>query len=237
MDLAAAKAGVREHVWSLLDAHGVSLPLGAVGRIPRFRSAKPAADRLAATPAWKTAKTVKVNPDTAQLPVRLRALAEGKTVYMAVPYLAGPDPFYLLDPAMLGAHAGEAASSDGAARLAPTVGLDQMRPVDLAVCGSVAVNRDGARIGKGAGYSDLEVALLLEAGLLTEATVLATTVHELQLVDGDLPETEHDFRLDLIATPADLVTCGSPYRPAGIYPDHLTADKVSSIPVLAGRLG
>ena len=237
MDPGAAKASVREHIWSLLDAHGVSLPLSAAGRIPRFGDAKTAADNLAATPAWKRAKSVKVNPDTAQLPVRLRALADGKTVYMAVPYLAGPHPFYLLDPATLGTRADEAASSEGAARLAPTVSLDRMRPVDLVVCGSVAVNRDGARVGKGAGYSDIEVALLLEAGLLTEATVLATTVHRLQIVDGDLPETEHDFRLDLIASPDELVTCGSPYRPAGIYPGHLTPDKISAIPVLARRFG
>jgi 5-formyltetrahydrofolate cyclo-ligase len=138
---------------------------------------------------------------------------------------------------MLGKRAGEAASGDGAARLAPTVSVDEMDPVDVVVCGSVAVNRDGARIGKGAGYCDIEVALLIEAGLLTEDTVLATTVHQLQLIEGDLPETKHDFRLDMIATPFELVTCRSPYRPVGIYPDHLTADKVSAIPVLAGRLG
>jgi 5-formyltetrahydrofolate cyclo-ligase len=44
-----------------------------------------------------------------------------------------------------------------------------MRPVDIVVCGSVAVNRQGARLGKGAGYSDIEVALLQEAGLIGPA--------------------------------------------------------------------
>jgi 5-formyltetrahydrofolate cyclo-ligase len=29
------------------------------------------------------------------------------------------------------------------------------------VCGSVAVNRQGARVGKGGGFSDLEFALLV----------------------------------------------------------------------------
>ena len=41
-----------------------------------------------------------------------------------------------------------------------------MPTLDLVVCGSVAVNADGARVGKGAGYSDLELALLTEAGLV-----------------------------------------------------------------------
>jgi 5-formyltetrahydrofolate cyclo-ligase len=30
--------------------------------------------------------------------VRQRALEDGKTVYMAVPRLAGPEPFFALDP-------------------------------------------------------------------------------------------------------------------------------------------
>jgi 5-formyltetrahydrofolate cyclo-ligase len=57
------------------------------------------------------------------------------------------------------------------------------------VCGSVAVNHDGARVGKGGGFSDLEFALLVEAVLVGEQTVLATTVHPLQVLPEPLPET------------------------------------------------
>jgi 5-formyltetrahydrofolate cyclo-ligase len=39
-------------------------------------------------PAWQAAETLRANPDSAQLPVRQRALEDGKTVYMAVPRLA-----------------------------------------------------------------------------------------------------------------------------------------------------
>jgi 5-formyltetrahydrofolate cyclo-ligase len=78
--------------------------------------------------------------------------------------------------------------------------------VDLAVCGSVAVNREGARIGKGGGFSDLEVAFLIEAGVIRPDTVLATTVHPLQVMDEPLPETSHDFRVDLIVTPEQINT-------------------------------
>ena len=56
-------------------------------------------------------------------------------------------------------------------------------------------------LGKGAGYSDIEVALLAEAGLISERTMIATTVHDLQVLDEDLPEQVHDFRVDLIVTP------------------------------------
>ena len=53
-----------------------------------------------------------------------------------------------------------------AARTAPSVSINKMQAIDLIVCGSVAVNERGARLGKGAGYSDIEMALLTEAGVL-----------------------------------------------------------------------
>lgn len=53
--------------------------------------------------------------------------------------------------------------------------MDEMRPVDLIVCGSVAVDRRGARLGKGAGYFDIEMALLQEAGLIGPSTTTTTS--------------------------------------------------------------
>src|SRR6266567_3168896 len=95
----------------------------------------------------------------------------------------------------------------------------------------VVVNREGVRVGKGGGFSDLEVAFLVEAGVLGPDTVLATTVHPLQVVDEPLPETVHDFRVDLIATPDAVIWCGQPRRPPGILWEHLHRDKIAAIPV------
>ncbi len=53
-----------------------------------------------------------------------------------------------------------------ASDLAPLVGLDELPSIDLIVCGSVAVYETGVRIGKGAGYSDIELAMLAEMGRL-----------------------------------------------------------------------
>jgi hypothetical protein len=73
----------------------------------------------------------------------------------------------------------------GAARAGRKLAASELPSV---VCGSVAVNRQGARIGKGGGFSDLEVAFLVEAGLIRPDTVLATTVHPLQVVNKPLPK-------------------------------------------------
>jgi 5-formyltetrahydrofolate cyclo-ligase len=229
-----AKNVIRDRVWTLLEQNN-AVPPGVHGRIPAFFGAEHAAQRLAALPVWQDAAVIKAVPDKAQLPVRAQALRDGKIVYMAVPKLAAAKPFYLLDPAELTVSPEEAASSKVAAHMAQTVSVDEMQPVDLIICGSVAVNRHGVRLGKGAGYSDIEVALLQEAGLIGGETTIVTTVHPLQVLDESLPETNHDFSVDLIVTPDEIITCSPPRRPAGILWDHLTTDKITAIPALAAR--
>lgn len=233
-DVDQAKQVVRERMWSLLEQEHAAPP-GVRGRIPSFIGAVQAANRLGTLPEWDAARVVKAVPDAAQQPVRARALREGKLLYMAVPKLAEPLPFYLLDPAALSVSPDEAASKNVAAQVARQIGVDDMRLVDLIVCGSVAVNRRGVRLGKGAGYSDIEVALLQEAGLIGPNTTIVTTVHSLQVVDDDLPETEHDFSVDIIVTPDEVFRCSESRRPKGLVWDDLSAEKVATIPVLAAR--
>lgn len=229
------KQTIREHIWAALEHAGVVEP-DVYGYIPDFDGADQAAGRLAAAPAWHSAHVVKVVPDRAQLPVRVRALRDLKLVYMAVPKLATVNPFLLLDPHTLAADPSEAADREAAARIAEPIDTDRMQPIDLIVCGSVAVNHLGARLGKGAGYSDIEVALLTEAGLIGDNTVIATTVHDLQVVEENLPELPHDFRVDLIVTPSRVIRCPRSMRPGGLQWNDLTAEKINSIPALQTRL-
>ncbi|GAB2957621.1 5-formyltetrahydrofolate cyclo-ligase [Saccharothrix stipae] len=228
------KQTARERVWALLEREG-AVPVGVHGRIPSFFGADEAAGRLAELPEWHGARVIKAVPDTAQEPVRARALREGKLVYMAVPKLAEKQPFYLLDPATLPVSPEEAANRHIAARVGLPVDVDTMQPVDLIVCGSVAVNHRGVRLGKGAGYSDIEVALLQEAGLIKSDTRIVTTVHQLQVVGGELPETEHDFSVDAIITPQAVIRCPEPRRPRGLFWDELSAERIKAIPALAIR--
>ena len=100
-EVLAEKASLREQVWADLDQPGVARFPKPANRIPNFVGAEAAAGRLAGTDEWAAAATVKANPDSPQWPVRQRALADGKLLYMAVPRLAEDKPFFLLDPARL----------------------------------------------------------------------------------------------------------------------------------------
>ena len=61
----------------------------------------------------------------------------------------------------------------------------------------------GARLGQGTGFGDLEWAILSELGVVDETTIVATTVHDVQvrLLPQYIFQT-HDLPVDIICTPA-----------------------------------
>jgi 5-formyltetrahydrofolate cyclo-ligase len=229
------KAQLRDEVWNAFRVAKVARFPGADGRIPNFVGAEAAAERLRGVPAWRRARTVKANPDAPQWPVRQRALEDGKTLYMAVPRLAEAKPFFRLDPTRLADSPRQASSIKGASRSAVTIDVSDLEPVDLVVAGCVAVGDDGARLGKGGGFSDLELAVAAEAGLVDRSTVVVTTVHELQVrAAGEIPTTVHDIHVDLVVTLERVIECPRPrgYQPPRLHWQELTGEKIAAIPLL-----
>jgi 5-formyltetrahydrofolate cyclo-ligase len=233
-----SKDQVRRAVWKAMEREGVSRFPGAEGRIPNFAGAKLAAQKLAGHRLWKRARVVKANPDSPQTHARRLALEEGKQLVMAVPRLRDQHPFRLLDPRELSAkQVREAATIKGALRHGKVVALEEIPEIDFVLCGSVAVNLSGARIGKGGGFSDLEYGLLIEEGRIDEHTVVATTVHPIQILREHLPIISHDLPIDMIATPRAVIEVERQYdRPRGILWDHLQPPQIHEIPILE-RMG
>jgi 5-formyltetrahydrofolate cyclo-ligase len=233
-----SKDQVRRAVWKAMEREGVSRFPGAEGRIPNFAGAKLAAQKLANNRLWKRARVIKANPDSPQTHARRLALEEGKQLVMAVPRLRDQHPFRLLDPRKLSAkQVREAATIKGALRHGRVVALEEIPEIDFVLCGSVAVNLSGARLGKGGGFSDLEYGLLIEEGRIDEHTIVATTVHPIQILREHLPIISHDLPVDLIATPRAVIEVERQYaRPRGILWDHLQPPQIHEIPILE-RMG
>jgi 5-formyltetrahydrofolate cyclo-ligase len=231
-----SKDEIREKVWSRLQQKKVARFPGAEGRIPNFIGAESCARVISQMQFWKKAKALKINPDSPQRAIRQKALEEGKMIYMAVPRLHSDKPFIELDPKTIACSAYVASSIKGAAQYGRLVNLEEVREIDLIVCGSVAVNRQGARLGKGGGYSDLEFALLTEENKIGRHTPIVTSVHPLQIVNEPIPMTEHDIPLSAIVTPTEIIETTSPLpRPKGIYWEILPREKIEAIPVLQKR--
>lgn len=230
------KDRLRAEVWARLRQEGVSRR-DPVGHIPNFVGAEQAADQLAALSIWQQATVVKCNPDSPQKPVRLRALQEGKRLYMAVPRLTKRRCFVRLTAAELqerGVPLEEAATMRGALIHGQAVSFEEMEPIDLVVVGCVAVSPAGGRTGKGAGFADLELAMLRSFGLVQPETPIVTTVHLIQMVEPQrLPMLAHDWGLDWIVTPdAALPTHTTHPRPSGLDWDAIRPEQYQKIPIL-----
>ncbi|WP_435067295.1 5-formyltetrahydrofolate cyclo-ligase [Haloplanus sp. C73] len=207
------KQSLRERVWDDLEDSGEArFPFPPHGRIPNFAGASEAADRLAATEAWEAAATVKTNPDAPQLPVRRAALRAGKTLYVAVPRLRDEQCFRRIDPDV---DVDAATTVSGIDEHGTPVGPEEMPPIDFVVSGSVAVSEEGARVGKGEGYSDLEFAVLRAFDCVDDTTTTATTVHERQVVETPAPAA-HDVPMDLVVTPERTMRTAAGAKPEGI---------------------
>ena len=227
------KMTVREAVWTALEQSKVVRSKSVHDKIPHFHGAEAAAQRLFQLDLWRQARVLKSNPDRPQRPIRQQALEDGKVLYMAVPRLRSQRCFVQLDPAVLDTSPARASTIAGAFRHGRLVLLEEMLPVDLVISGSVAVNRQGTRIGKGGGFADLEYGLAVAAGIVRPDTPVITTVHPSQVLEEELPHTLHDVPLNYVVTPVETIRCSGEFpRPAGIYWEHLEESKIAAIPAL-----
>ena len=218
-------------MWRALVEHKVArFPFPLKGRIPNFEGAYRAATLLLEHPVFSRAKCIKVNPDSPQRYVRKDLLDRGFTVITPTPRLQGG--FYRLDPDRIPKeHYWDAGSMKMGGHWGEALPLDRLPRIDAIVMGSVAVTRDGRRLGKGHGYADLEYAILRELG--NPSVPVATTVHALQILE-EFPTETHDVPVSIIATPSELIEIGQPLpAPAGIDWDRLTAEALVDMPVLA----
>ncbi|XP_061497720.1 E3 ubiquitin-protein ligase ZNF598 [Anopheles gambiae] len=213
-DNAPSKRFYRQQVWTTMKA---LFPQGSASsnyvnrKIPLFPAAEQTAERLAETPEFKQATNIKVNIDMAQEAVKLQVLKANKTLFVAPSQKSD----YLYAKIKLPSSVEEVplvqqrrivkmlAGEDTYEEL----GIDQTEPLDMVVVGCVAVSERGQRIGKGNGYVDLEIAILVQLGVITPKTVIATTVADEQVfseLQADLFQP-YDFTVDLIVTPTRVI--------------------------------
>jgi 5-formyltetrahydrofolate cyclo-ligase len=227
------KDEIRQKVRTRLMLAGAALFPGVEGRIPNFIGSERAAKLLCDLPMWKRARAIKINSDAPQLPLRRAALRQGKIVYLGIPRLRNERCFVELDPERLGAKIFRVGSLRGAMQFGRLLPPHEMRPIDVVVCGSVAVTRQGGRLGDGGGYSDLEYALLRSEGKIREYTPILTTVHPVQIVDERLPMRGHDIPVDFLITSEQVIAAPSLHpRPRGVIWEILQEEKILSIPLL-----
>ncbi|KAL0860946.1 hypothetical protein ABMA27_009478 [Loxostege sticticalis] len=232
------KQSFRLKVWRHLESNGLAMfPRPVYNRIPNFKGAPEAAAKLAELDVFKNANTVKVNPDKPQEPVRVICLEQQKTLYVPVPRLQTGflNRLELPEGETGSAAIRKAVSRNGMETYGKPIGIEDSVSLDLVVMGSVAVSKEGYRIGKGRGYGDLEFGLMMHMKAIKPNTLVATTVHDSQVFDTLPAELfgPHDVPIDIIVTPTQVIeTQRMSQRPAGILWHLLSNRRVQLMPIL-----
>ncbi|PNJ29640.1 MTHFSD isoform 7 [Pongo abelii] len=231
-----SKQDIREQIWDYMESQNLAdFPRPVHHRIPNFKGASHAAEQLPRLQAFKTARTIKVNPDAPQKSARFFVLESKKTLLVPTPRLRTglfnkitPPPGATKDILR------KCATSQGVRNYSVPIGLDSRVLVDLVVVGSVAVSEKGWRIGKGEGYADLEYAMMVSMGAISKETPVVTIVHDCQVVD--IPEElveEHDITVDYILTPTRVIATGCKRpKPMGITWFKISREMMEKIPIL-----
>lgn len=225
------KRRIREYIWEKMERLNiVKFPRPVYGRIPNFIGSEQAAKNLRKLKEWEQADTVFVNPDAPQLPVRAYGLIDGKRIIMATPRLRRG--LILLNPNKIAdKNYWKIVTIKSALKWGETIHPSKIS-IDIKVTGSVAVDINGGRLGKGHGYSDLEYAILKEFKAINDDAPVVTTVHDVQIVDY-IPMSETDLPVDLIITPTKIIRTNTKYRkPKGIIWDLLNQHYLNEIPLL-----
>ncbi|XP_042630925.1 methenyltetrahydrofolate synthase domain-containing protein isoform X1 [Cyprinus carpio] len=214
------KWDIRHKVWNYIEVKNLaSFPRPVHNRIPNFKEATCACNRLPDLPKFRSSRVIKVNPDRPQEQARFITLEARKTLLVPTPRLKTGLFNRIITPK--GATRKElhvCSTSQGVKEMSVPVGLDDKVQVDLVVVGSVAVSNKGYRIGKGEGFADMEYAMMACMGAVCESTVVVTIVHDCQVVDIPEELTEsHDLTVDFILTPTRIIKteCTHP-KPQGI---------------------
>ncbi|KAK4875414.1 hypothetical protein RN001_011836 [Aquatica leii] len=235
-DKEVTKYSIRKRVWEHLERNGFSsFPRPVYGRIPNFKGCEDAAAKLSSIDAYNNCQSIEVNPDKPQEAARILALENNKNLYVPVPRLKEGLLKHISLPKDSNITLKQIVSRKGIEENGTVIGVQDQIHIDLLVLGSVAVSREGYRIGKGRGYADLEYAILREMGAVNEDTITVTNVHDSQVFDS-LPRELfqiYDVPVDYILTPTEIIEVENRLpKPPGIIWNLLSQRRVNLMPVL-----
>ncbi|KEZ47586.1 5-formyltetrahydrofolate cyclo-ligase [Metabacillus indicus] len=225
------KDDIRQNKWQRLEDEKLGgFPFPLKNRIPNFKGAAAAAELVSQMDIYKKAEVVKINPDAPQLPLRARVIKDGKTLLVPTPRLKAG--FIMLKREWVPpGEERKAVSLKNIRQYGKEITLSELPKVDLFVAGSVAVHKDGRRIGKGEGYSDREYAIMRELG--NPDMPVISTIHSIQVTDEDFKVDTYDLPVDYIVTEQGIIETDTPYKkPDGIQWNLVTEDEKKEMPVL-----
>jgi 5-formyltetrahydrofolate cyclo-ligase len=191
-----SKKEIRDYVWNMMVKERIAaFPYPPHGRIPNFVGAEAASKQIRKLDKYREAECVFSPPDGVLIPFRRMILMDGKILAYSTPHMTS---FKMMKPGM---------PAKVSIKDLIRGGELLTRSVDIAVVGSVAVDKKGNRIGKGSGYGDKELTYLKERN---PKILSGTLVHSSQVFEdfSNLAQ-EHDVSIDFILTEKEPIMISS----------------------------
>ncbi len=186
------KAIVRKFVWDKMTNQGIArFPFPIYGRIPNFIGSDKAAGKIKLLPNYLNSLCIFTGPDFALKALRDLILKDDKVLAYATPHMK---EFKMIKGRF-----------NTTIKNLAKFGEKLAKNVDFAVVGSVAVDLNGNRIGKGSGYGDREIKYLKKK-FEGKNFLAGTLVHSSQVFEdfSHLKES-HDEKINFILTEKELI--------------------------------
>lgn len=238
-DVSITKRSSRERIWKYMMKNDLlNYPKKVYNKIPNFKGAVDAVERFCSLNEFKDAKLIQISLDKPLEYLQKSSLKAGKEIIVPIPKLNNglfvrvPPP---IDDGKIDEHFRAPTRQQRLLEGQSIVKIDDKFNIDIVVVGSVCVDRDGRRIGKGLGFADLEYAMMRKIGSIKPDTTVVTIVHDSQIVDK-LPDDlfkKHDVHVDIIVTPTETIIVNNKLKkPDGIYWDILTQRRINAVQLL-----
>lgn len=203
--------------------------------VPDFEGSERCATKIWQLDSYQQSRLIFAAPDNSLTAVRQQAIVDGKSLVVATHGISRG--FVLLESGVVTKEqAAFAATLDGVERFGRPLSLSEISElgtIDLLITGVSLVTEKGVRWGKGHGYFDLEWGMFRQVGAVDESTPVIAVGHECQVVAQDLRPSFVDAIVDMIVTPARVISVERPYtKPKGILWHYVSPDLIDRIPPL-----
>lgn len=188
------KEEVRQYIWKKIEPFcGFPSPYG---RIPNFRDAKKACERIRELEEYLNTECVFSAPDSVLLRLREIVLEDRKTLLAVLPRMKG---FVVLKDIVK--------PTIDKLKLGKPANFNELRgKVGIFAQGCVAVDLYGNRIGKGSGFGDREFEILKKESVLADKALFVVVAHDIQVLnDLSYLAEPHDAKADIILTPTRII--------------------------------
>ena len=189
-----------------------------------------AAEKLRGLQPYRNAATVFATPHGSLLQARINCLTDGKNLLMPGPSIR--KGFFLLTARSVPfKDISVAVTYKGLEKFGQIMKENSLSQLSLSLLltDSLAIDREGSRIGDGYGFFDLCCALLQEIdGLGHDANILSF-IQEEQISQEMLPEDKWDIKITGAITPNQILQFEPPNQKAKIFWDVLPQDRIKRI--------